>query len=83
MPQFENGNFITCSCVKLDDDRAFVVAPDGEAMILDADNNVEWQGSIKYKEQGPTAIVNFGHTLWASFSDKNALIRFNLRTMTE
>lgn len=83
VPQFENGNFITCSCVKLDDDRVFVVAPDGEAMILDADNNVEWQGSIKYKEQGPTAIVNFGHTLWASFSDKNALIRFNLRTMRE
>lgn len=83
VPKFENGNFITCDCVKLDDGRVFVIAPDGEAKILDTENNIEWQGSIKYKDMGPTAIANFGHTLWASFSDKNALIRFNLRTMRE
>lgn len=82
-PALGCGNFITCSCVKLDDDRIFVVAEDGEAMILDAESNVEWQGSVKYKEQGPTAIAHHGHTLWASFSEKNALIRFNLRTMRE
>lgn len=83
VPEFKDGGFITCNCVKLEDDKIFVVTHDGEAMIINAENNVEWKGSIKYKDHGPTAIANHEHTLWASFSDNNALIRFNLRTMRE
>lgn len=79
----ESGGFITCSCVELDNDRIFVVQDGGGAAIYDSENNVEWQGSIHYKDEGPTAIAHCGHTLWASFKGKNTLIRFNLRTMRE
>lgn len=80
---FQINNFVTCNCVKLDDGKIFVVSESGEARILDREGCVEWQGTIKYKDFGPAAIANHGHTLWASFSQKNALIRFNLRTMRE
>lgn len=80
---FKSGNFITNNCVKLENDRLFAVSVDGEALIIDGDGNTEWQGTIRYKDSGPSSIVSYGHTLWASFADKNALIRFNLRTMRE
>lgn len=77
------GNFVTCSCVKLEKGRVFLVSADGNAKISDAEGNTEWEGTIRYKDCGPSAIAHHGHTLWASFADKNALIRFNLRTMRE
>ncbi len=80
---FQVANFITCSCVKLDNGSVFIVSKDGEAKILDTEGFVEWQGTIRYKECGPHSIVHHGHTLWASFPERNALIRFNLRTMRE
>ncbi len=80
---FQVGNFITCSCVKLDNGNVFIVSADGDAKILDAEGYIEWQGTIRYKECGPSSIAHYGHTLWASFPDRNALIRFNLRTMRE
>lgn len=79
----EAGGFITCNCVELDNNRLFIVESNGNARILDRENNIEWQGSIRYKDLGPTAIAHYGHTLWASFSENNTLIRFNLRTMRE
>lgn len=80
---FQVGNFITCNCVKLENGRAFIVSTDGNAKIVDSEGEAEWQGTIRYKDCGPSAIAHHGHTLWASFADKNALIRFNLRTMRE
>lgn len=80
---FQTGNFITSNCVKLDNGRIFFVNEKGGAKILDNEGYVEWQGSVKYKDHGPAAIASHGHTLWASFPEKNALIRFNLRTMRE
>lgn len=80
---FQVDNFVTCSCVRLDEGRVFIVNKQGDAKILDEEGYIEWQGTIKYKDFGPSAIANYGHTLWASFTEKNALIRFNLRTMRE
>lgn len=74
---------ITCSCVKLENGSIFVVTKDGDAKIYDSDGVTEWQGTIRYKDCGPSAIAHHGHTLWASFTERNALIRFNLRTMRE
>ncbi len=74
---------ITCSCAKLDNGSIFIVNRNGNAKILDSDGNLEWQGTIKYKECGPASIAHQGHTLWASFPERNALIRFNIRTMRE
>lgn len=76
-------NFVTCNCVQLQNDRLFIVSSNGESKILDHEGDVEWQGKIRYKENGPSGIASFGNTLWASFADNNALIRFNLNTMRE
>lgn len=84
-PGFEpqSGEFITCSCAKLENGSIFVVSKAGEAKVIDSNGNTEWQGTIRYKDCGPSSIAHHGHTLWASFSERNALIRFNLRTMRE
>lgn len=74
---------ITCSTAKLDNGSIFIVTKSGNAKILDSNGDLEWQGTIKYKECGPASIAHHGHTLWASFPERNALIRFNLRTMRE
>lgn len=79
----QGGNFITSSCVELENDRIFIVGENGDAKIVEPDGFIEWQGTIRYKDCGPSSIAHHGHTLWASFSNKNALIRFNLRTMRE
>ncbi len=77
------GNSVLCNCVTLDNGNLFIVSPKGEAKMVGADGLIQWEGTIRYKDCGPSAIAHFGHTLWASFAEKNALIRFNLRTMRE
>lgn len=79
----QSSEFITCSCAKLDGGGVFIVTKEGDAKIVDRDGFTEWQGTIRYKDCGPSAVAHEGHTLWASFPDRNALIRFNLRTMRE
>lgn len=81
--EFEGAQFITSRCTVIDNDRLFVVMPDGNAKILDKDGYTEWEGTVRYKDCGPSSVAHHGHTLWASFADRNALIRFNLRTMRE
>lgn len=84
-PNFDpqSSKFITCSCAVLEDGGIFVVSKNGDARVIDADGNTSWQGTIKYKDCGPSSVAYYGHTLWASFSERNSLIRFNLRTMRE
>lgn len=74
---------ITCSTVKLENGSVLIVNRNGNAKILSLNGDLEWQGIIKYKDCGPASIAQYGYTLWASFPEHNALIRFNLRTMRE
>ena len=74
---------ITCSTAKLDNGSVLIVNRNGNAKILNPNGDLEWQGTIKYKDCGPASIAQYGYTLWASFPERNALIRFNLRTMRE
>lgn len=76
-------DYLNCRTVLLPDNRLFAVYPDGNVIIFDAEARVEWQGTLKYKNYGPADIALHEHTLWASFPESNALIRFNLRTMRE
>ncbi len=81
--KFEGADFITCNCVKLENGNLFIVTKNGDAAIMDNDGITQWQGTIRYKDCGPSGVACHGHTLWASFSERNALVRFNLRTMRE
>lgn len=63
--------------------RIFAVHPNGEVRVFDKQACTEWQGTMKYKDSGPADIAVDGNSIWASFPDNNAIIRFNLRTMRE
>lgn len=76
-------DYLNCKTVTLPDKRLFAAYPDGTAKLLSGDAHLDWQGTLKYKDGGPADIAVHGHTLWASFPDNNALIRFNLRNMRE
>jgi len=76
-------NYVTCKTANLDNQRMFVVTPEGSAKIMDHNGYVQWKGTMKYKGFGPSDIAVLGATMWASFPENNALIRFNLRTMRE
>lgn len=76
-------NHLTCRTVNLENSKIFVVEDDGSAKILDSDATAVWVGTLRYKGEAPADIALHGHTLWASFSRSNALVRFNLRTMRE
>ncbi len=81
--RFEGADFITAQSAKLPNGKTFIVTKNGDAKIIDSEGYAEWQGTVRYKDRGPSAIAHHNHTLWASFSESNSLIRFNLRTMRE
>jgi len=78
----ESGNYINTKTAHFDE-KIFVSSPSGEAKIIDAEGNTTWSGNLRYKDVGPDCVVAHGHTIWASFSEENVIIRFNLNTMRE
>ena len=64
-------NYVTCKTASLDNQRLFVVTPDGTAKVMDHNGYVQWQGTMKYKGYGPSDISVQGHTMWASFPENN------------
>lgn len=79
---FETGNYITTSAAVMQE-RTFICNRKGEAYILDYFGEIIWQGSLKYKDKGPTSIVGQNNSIWATFPDENVIIRFNLNTHRE
>lgn len=76
-------NHVLCKAAKLDDEHLFVVSPNGEATVLDVTGEVVWSGTMKYRDHAPCDLAVHKNSLWASFPDNNAIIRFNTRTMRE
>ncbi|MDO4742596.1 MAG: hypothetical protein Q4B04_00995 [bacterium] len=74
---------IFCKVALLPDGKVFTVMQDGRAKVMDENGYVTWQGTLKYNGQAANEIAVDGYDLWASFSDSNAIIYFNMRTMRE
>lgn len=81
--ELQVGNYVTCKTVVLENGNVFTVNTDGEAKVMDKNGYVEWQGTIRYKDNPPADIVIVDSNIWASYPASNVLIRFNLNTMRE
>ncbi len=76
-------NHITAKAAVFPNGKVFVCSDEGNAMLLDGGDSIIWSGEFKYRDAVPSDIAIYKNSLWASFAEKNALIRFNLLTMRE
>ena len=76
-------NYITVKSMLLPNGKIFLLQADGCALLIDNDTTPIWSGSIRYKGFAPSDIVLHNDALWASYSECNVLLRYNLTTMRE
>ncbi len=76
-------NYITVKSLVLPSGKVFLLFPDGTAKLIDTDSTVVWQGNFTYRSQTPSDIILHKNSLWASFPEYNALVRYSLNTMKE
>ena len=76
-------NYILAKGVLLTDGKAFLVNPDGTAILFDGDGEVMWTGSLKYKNRVPNGITLTAEGLWGTFAEFDAVVRFNATSMRE
>lgn len=76
-------NFIYCHSAIFDDGRVFTVEKDGTATLFDAMARPAFEGKLLYQGMAPSCIAASGETLWAAFSEKNTLVKYNINSMRE
>ncbi|MBR7132073.1 MAG: hypothetical protein IKD04_00930 [Clostridia bacterium] len=76
-------NYITEKSILLPNGKVFLLSPDGTARLLDTDALPIWTGTFAYRGYKPADIVMAENSLWASYPECNALIRYSLATMRE
>lgn len=76
-------NFVTAKSILLTGSKVFLVLSDGTAHLIDVDGTPIWTGSMTYRSYAPSDVVLYNNALWASYSECNSLIRYNLATMRE
>ncbi|MBR6693657.1 MAG: hypothetical protein IKL62_01755 [Clostridia bacterium] len=76
-------NPVTCKAVYLQNGNVFVVNDAGQAMIIDRDNCIVWNGEISHKGAPASGVAADGNTLWCSYKDSGILVRYNIRTMRD
>ena len=76
-------NYITVKSLALLGGKVFLLATDGSAQLLDDDATPIWTGTLTYRSSTPSDIVLYNNVLWASYSECNVLVRYNLSTMRE
>ena len=74
---------ITSKAIPLPGGKLFLSNKSGECFLLDGDGTVLWTGAIIYRENPPYDIALYNNCVWATFTDNNVLIKFNLATMRE
>lgn len=76
-------NFITSLSAVFDDGRVFVSEKDGSAILFGQSGETLWEGPLTYQGLTPSAIAASGETLWAAYSEKNTLVKYNINSMRE
>ncbi len=76
-------NFITCLSAVFDDGRVFVLEKDGSAQLFDQFGETVWDGKLAYQGLVASAIAASGETLWAAYSEKNTIVKYNINSMRE
>ena len=76
-------NLVTCKIADLPDGRTFYVADNGEAGMVDMDDNPVWNGQILQRGNQDSGVAATGNSIWCSFKDSGVLVRYNARTMRD
>ncbi len=76
-------NYITAKSVLLPGGRVFLLLQNGTASLLDSDGAALWTGLLSYRGMAPSDIVFREDALWASYSQFDILLKYNLVTMRE
>ncbi len=77
------GNYVLTHSIILPNANVFILRTNGDALLLDSDANQIWQGSLTYRNCVANDVTVYKNTLWASYSECNVLLRYNLSTMRE
>lgn len=76
-------DFINYKCSKLPNERLIAIYPNGDAAIFDKYNEIVWEGTLKYRNCGPSGVVCIDNSVWVSFPDGDTILRYNADTMRE
>lgn len=76
-------NYITAKSIILPNGKVFLLSSDGTAHLFDTEATEIWNGEMKYRTFNASDVVLYKNSLWASYSDCNVLLRYNLTTMRE
>ncbi len=76
-------DYVNYRCTRLDDGRLLCVYPTGAAAAFSPEGVKVWSGEMKHRDFEATDIVCVGKYIWVSFSNGNAIVRYNPATMRE
>lgn len=74
-------NFVSTKAIILPNGRLFMCCDNGQVFIIDSDGMINIAGELKYRDFAPSSIALYKNSIWASFSNHNVLMRFNINTM--
>lgn len=83
MAKLQVKNHLTVKTAVLPNSRVFLVDENGSAKMLGDDGIAEWVGTVKYKDEAPSAVAFDGKSLWTAYYDNNALVRLDSRSARE
>ncbi len=77
-------NFAEARILDLPQERVFILNnDDGSAVLLDNFGLPLWISNVSYKGAPPSDVAFVQGSLWASFKEQDAIIKFNLANMRE
>lgn len=77
--------FLVCRTLALPENRYLVVNKFGEAVVIQPDGRINRKTQMLYRGEAPNsfAVDYETNTLWASYTEGNAVIRYTLNNMRE
>ncbi len=76
-------NYLTCFCIPLEDSNTFVIEADGSATLYSTGGGKVWEGNMLYQNTAPGGIAVNQGSLWVSYPEHSALIRYDLKTLRQ
>lgn len=83
MAELQVKNHLTAKTAIFSNNKTLVVEDDGLSKLLSDDGVAEWVGSIKFKNEVPSAVAFDGKSIWTAYFENNSLVRLNSSSLRE
>ena len=83
MAELQVKNHLTAKTAILSNNKTLVIEDDGSSRLLSDDGIAEWVGSIKFKNEVPSAVAFDGKSVWTAYFKNNSLVRLNAASLRE